>query len=67
MKIWKLHGICYREMAMAAELLAKLAEEGEVFGVEFDLDTLEIHFNEHTGDVDLVDSLGNTTAEDEDE
>lgn len=65
MIIWKLHGICYREMAMVAKLLAELAEKGEVFGVEFDLDTLEIHFNEHTGDVDLVDGLGNTTAEEE--
>lgn len=65
MKVWKLHGICYREMALAAKMLAELAEKGEIYGTEFDLDSLEIWFNENTGDVDLVDAEGNTTAEED--
>lgn len=64
MIVWKLHGICYREMAIIAEKLAQLAEFGEIEGTTFDLDTLEIHFNENTGDVDLVDAEGNTTKGD---
>lgn len=63
MTIWKLNGICYREMAEAAKLLAKLAKTGEIEGTTFDLDTLEIRYNEKTGDVDLADGEGNTTAE----
>ena len=65
MKIWKLHGICYREMALAAKMLAELAEKGEIYGTKFDLDSLEIWFNENTGDVDLVDAEGNATAEED--
>ena len=60
--IWKLHGICYREMGIAAKLLAELAENGEINRTKFDLDTLEIHFDEHTGEIYLTDEKGNVTG-----
>lgn len=67
MVIWKIHGMCYREMAEAAELLAELAQKGELYGESYDLDSLEIHFNEHTGDVYLADGEGHMSMEVEDE
>lgn len=61
MIVWKLHGICFKEMAEVAEMLATLAEYGEIEGTKFDLDTLEIHYDENNAEVNLVDGEGNTT------
>lgn len=65
---WKLNlnGICARELWLLSELLAELADKGNVDGVELDLATLYARFDSHLGSVELFDEYGNTTEEMED-
>ena len=62
---WKLNlnGICYRELWELSEMLAELAEKGNVGGVELDLSTLYARFDANLGTVELFDEDGNTTEE----
>lgn len=60
-------GMGFRELAELAEMLAELADKGELYGQKFDLDTLKVYFDCYKPEVILFDDEGNTTEEGEED
>lgn len=60
-------GMGFRELAELAEMLTELADKGELYGQEFDLDTLKVYFDPYRPEVVLFDDEGNTTEEGEED
>lgn len=56
-------GMGYREIAELAEMLKKLAEKGELDGVEFDLETLQVGFDPFKPEVFLFDDYEHYSGE----
>lgn len=60
-------GMGFRELGELAEMLTELADKGELYGQEFDLDSLKIEYNPYMPEVVLFDDEGNTTLEREED
>lgn len=58
-------GMGYREIAELAEMLTELADKGTLYGIDFDLDTLQVTFDPYKPEVIIHDGNGNTSEEDE--
>lgn len=56
-------GMGYREIADLAEMLAELADKGTLYGIDFDLDTLQIAYNPYVPEVVIFDDNGNTSED----
>ena len=60
-------GMGFRELGELAEMLAELADKGELYGQKFDLDSLKVEYNPYMPEVFLFDDEGNTTLEKEED
>ena len=60
-------GLGYRELGELAEMLTELADNGKLYGQEFDLDSLHIGWDDKRPEVILFDDYGATTEEEEEE
>lgn len=60
-------GMGFRELGELAEMLTELADKGELYGEQFDLDSLKVYFNPFKPEVILFDDEGHTTEEREEE
>ena len=57
----------FRELGELAEMLTELADKGESYGQQFDLDSLKIGYNPYMQEIFLFDDEGNTTLEREED